>query len=152
MQGTRMTKAMRGLLEERVRMLDSRIRDLAVQGPDVDDSGDAGALLAHLSRERDQILEALREAVLIDDAEFDRSAIETGDRVTIRDPAGEVLRYVLVEGSSPRVRSDWVSVSSPLGAALLGKGVGEKVVVSTPAGRSSYVILAFERASDRATA
>ena len=147
MRPTRMTEAMRRSLETRLSGLESRIADLTTQRED-DDSSDLAALLLQLSRERDQILDALAGAVLIDDAPFDSDAIEVGDRVTLREPGGGAVSYVLVEGPfSSRVNSDWVSVSSPLGAALLGRGVGDEVVVNTPAGASIYVVVAFERAS-----
>ncbi|HEX2240178.1 MAG TPA: GreA/GreB family elongation factor [Actinomycetota bacterium] len=150
MQGTRMTRAMMRSLEERLKILDRRIGRFAAQRPEEDENGDAMALLAYLSSERAEILEALRGAVLIDDAPFDNNAVEIGDRVTVREAGGDSREYLLVEGSSSRVSSDWVSASAPLGAALLGKAVGDEIVVSTPGGTSSYVILAFERASDSA--
>jgi transcription elongation GreA/GreB family factor len=85
---------------------------------------------------------------LIDDAPFDTHAIEVGDVVTIRGQDGDVQRYVLVDdGVGTRARSDWVSVGSPLGGAILGRSRGDEVEVESPGGMLSYVILAFERAS-----
>lgn len=148
MATTRITSAMRRSLERRVTELDDRI---AALGPDRtgDDSAEATAFLAQLTRERDDILEALDDAVLVDDEPFDTEAIEIGDTVTVRDDEGEIERYLLVDASlRSRPRADWVSVSSPLGAALLGRNKGEKVRVESPAGASYYLIVAFERAEE----
>ena len=146
---TRLTRHMRRSLEDRLVDLDARIHSLAEQS-DGDESPDATALLLQMSRERQQIAEALAGARLIDDDPFDTEATELGDTITIRETGSETAeRYVLVDGAvGSRASSDWVSVTSPLGAALLGRGKGDEVVVQTPAGSTRYVILGFERASD----
>jgi transcription elongation GreA/GreB family factor len=150
MTTTKMTSPMRRSLELRLADLNERIATLEAQR-EGDDSADTTALLLHLTRERAQISEALRDATMIDDEPFDVDAIEIGDVVTIRDEDGVTDRYVLVEeGVGSRVHSDWVSASSPLGAAILGRSIGDKVEVASPQGPMSYVVLDFERASGAA--
>lgn len=145
---TRMTRPMRRSLEARLADLDRRIQTLDEQR-DGDDSLEATALLEQLRRERSDVAEALRDATLIDDAPFDTAAIEVGDTVTIRDQEGATDRYVLVDPNMrTRAQSDWVSVASPLGAALLGRSKGEDVHVESPSGTVTYAIVDFERASD----
>lgn len=152
MENARMTGPMRRSLEERLTDLNARIETLDVQRQG-DDSLEATALLAQLTRERSDISDALRGATLIDDEPFDTEAIELGDTVTIRDPEGATDRYVLVDrGVGSRAQSDWVSVASPLGAALLGRSKGDLVHVESPSGTMSYVIVDFERASDDSVA
>ncbi|MGH2753866.1 MAG: GreA/GreB family elongation factor [Actinomycetota bacterium] len=146
MQVTHMTGPMKASMESRLADLDARIEALDPQRL-ADDSAEATALTAQLMRERSDIADALRDAVLIDEEPFDTDAIEVGDTVTIRDADGAIDRYVLVDGKV-RARSDWVSVSSPLGAAILGRSKGDSVHVESPAGRTSYEILSFERASE----
>lgn len=148
MQTTRMTGPMMRSLESRLVDLDRRIETLDAQR-EGDDSLEATALLEQLRRERSDVAEALRDATLIDDAPFDTHAIEVGDTVTIRDDEGATDRYVLVDRNMrTRAQSDWVSVSSPLGAALLGRSKGDEVHVESPSGAMSYVIVDFERASE----
>ena len=145
---TRMTGQMRNSLEARLVDLDVRIEKLDAQLKG-EDSVDASALLGQLTGERADIAEALRDAVVIDDEPFDTEAIEIGDTVTIQGSDGETERYVLVDGKvRSRARGDWVSVSSPLGAAIVGRSKGESVRVDSPSGSASYVIVDFERASD----
>jgi transcription elongation factor GreA len=143
-----MTRQMRRSLEARLNDLESRIEVLDAQRKG-DDSLEATAMLVQLSGERDRIADALRDATLIDDEPFDVHAIEVGDVVTLRDEDGATDRYVLVDdGVGARARNDWVSVGSPLGAAVVGRSKGERVEVVLPQGTASYEILGFQRASD----
>ena len=147
-RSTRMTASMRRLLQKHLADLERRIASLDAQLTD-EDSVDATALLMELERERSDISDALRDATLIDDEPFDTEAIEVGDTVTIRDSQGDIDRYVLVDSRvKSRARNDWVSVSSPLGAALLGRSKGDDVRVESPAGAIDYRILNFERDSE----
>ncbi len=148
MSTTCMTASMKGSLEVRLEDLDLRIKTLAVERKG-NDSLEATALLEQLRRERGDVVDALRDATLIDDEPFDTEAIEIGDTVTIRDAADATNRYVLVDGKvRSRARSDWVSMASPLGAALLGRNKGDRVLVESPAGPMAYVVVDFERASE----
>ena len=115
-----------------------------------EDSLDETALHLHLSRERDRIADALANATLIDDDPYDTEAIEIGDMVTVRSiEGGEAEEFILVDQTvGSRARPDWMSAISPLGAALLGRGKGDEVVVQTPGGTGSYQILDFERYVD----
>lgn len=146
----RMTAPMRRLLQMHLTDLERRIQSLDEQQAG-EDNVEATALLMELERERIDISDALRDATLIDDEPFDTEAIEVGDTVTVRDPRDETERYVLVDGKvKSRARSDWVSVSSPLGTALLGRSKGDEVSVDSPAGPMNYLILDFERDSEGA--
>lgn len=152
MTTTRMTGPMRRSLESRLVDLDARVETLGAQR-EGDDSMEATALLVQLSRERNDVADALRDAMLIDDEPFDTEAIEIGDTITIRDSEGETYNYALIDQTVRfRARSDWVSVSSPLGAALLGRSTDDWVLVESPAGPQSYVVVGFERASGEAIA
>jgi transcription elongation factor GreA len=95
--------------------------------------------------------DALKGVELIDDEPFDFDAIEIGDLITLQSEEGETESYVLVDdGVGARARSDWVSVTSPLGAAVLGRAKGERVEVNSPKGPFGYAIVDFERASESA--
>jgi transcription elongation GreA/GreB family factor len=147
---TKMTGPMRRSLEARLVELEERLLALERQR-EADDSLDTSALHRELSRERNQLADALAGAIVIDDDPFDMDAIELGDTVTVRDgESGIQERYILVDGTvGSRVRQNWVSTTSPLGAALVGRGKGDDVIVETPGGTGCYQILHFERNRDR---
>jgi transcription elongation factor GreA len=144
----RITEPMRRSLQERLAGLDKRISALTDDWSGAD-SVEVTALLMQLESERSDIVVALQDALMIDDEPFDTQAIEIGDTFTISDSFGNPHRYVLVDGKvRSRARSDWVSVSSPLGTAILGRSKGDRVRVDSPDGPVFYVVLDFERTSD----
>jgi transcription elongation GreA/GreB family factor len=70
----------------------------------------------------------------------DRAVI--GRRVSVSEDDGSRAVYALVipgDGDPSRRR---LGVDSPMGAALLGATVGERVVVDAPAGRRALTVLA----------
>jgi transcription elongation GreA/GreB family factor len=133
------------------RLLDLEMRICALERRrEGEDSLDETALQLHLSRERDRIADALANATFIDDDPYDTEAIEIGDIVTVRAiEGGEEEEFILVDQTvGSRARLNWMSAISPLGAALLGRGKGDEVVVQAPGGTGSYRILDFERYVD----
>jgi transcription elongation factor GreA len=55
---------------------------------------------------------------------------------------GSKVVYQLVGDAEADIRQGWISVSSPIARALIGKSVGEVVDVTAPAGTRSYEIIA----------
>lgn len=95
---TRMTGFMKRSLEARLSGLNARIDSLEDRRQGDDD--ETAALLGELMRERDDIVDALRDARLIDDDPFDSEAIEIGDVVTLsrRGRRGRTIRPGRREG------------------------------------------------------
>jgi transcription elongation factor GreA len=58
---------------------------------------------------------------------------------------GEIIRYMIVPADEADPDNDVISVKSPIGAALLGKAVGEVVQVAVPSGQIQYEILTISR-------
>ncbi len=88
--------------------------------------------------------DTLLNAVIIKKERLDCSKVEVGVKVSLYDEDfDEEVQYAIVgtEESDPKNFS--ISNESPLGSSLLGKKVGEKVVVSTPNGKCEYKILAI---------
>ncbi len=52
----------------------------------------------------------------------------------------EVVTYKIVGDDEADVKNNMISVSSPIARALIGKSIGDEVVVSTPGGEVSYEI------------
>lgn len=55
---------------------------------------------------------------------------------------GSKVVYQLVGDAEADIREGWISVSSPIARALIGKSVGDVVDVTAPAGTRSYEIIA----------
>jgi transcription elongation factor GreA len=54
---------------------------------------------------------------------------------------GKMVEYTLVSAEEADFQANKLAVSSPLGKALLGKTIGDKVITKVPAGDIEYEIL-----------
>ena len=57
---------------------------------------------------------------------------------------GDRVNYQLVDETEADITSGKISSSSPIGAALLGRKIGDEVQVESPSGTISYQILEIE--------
>lgn len=92
----------------------------------------------------DELDELLKEVVLISstNGKAGDNNIKLGSKVTVRiDGKKEVYMVVGEFEADPMERK--ISHESPLGKALLGKRVGEKVEVEAPAGKIVYTIISI---------
>lgn len=67
--------------------------------------------------------------------------VSIGTRVVLEDKQGQRKTYFLVGDGEADPLKGKLSPNSPLAAAILGKKVGERVVVKTPQGRVSFKIV-----------
>lgn len=73
-----------------------------------------------------------------EDVELDR--VGFGAVVGVREDSGDEFDFFLVGPLEADPMEDRISYESPLGAALMGKGVGETVEAQVPAGTVRYEI------------
>lgn len=66
--------------------------------------------------------------------------IDFGSKIEIDDGKGKMV-FTLVSGYESDPGKERLSVSSPLGKALVGKHIGDKVIVNAPDGQTSYTIV-----------
>ena len=92
-----------------------------------------------------EIEEILRQATIIQDTES-TDRVSLGHKVTISEKGGhaEAESYMLVGAQEADPRNGMISNESPIGAALLGKRVGEEVVVEAPGGTLRFEVLRIE--------
>lgn len=82
----------------------------------------------------------LRSAVIIQ-ASDKKDTVGLGMSVTIvEDGASDEETYTIVGAAEANPREGKISNESPIGSALLGKKVGEKVKVRTPAGDVTFKV------------
>jgi transcription elongation factor GreA len=104
----------------------------------------------HAARERQSFIEGrvieledkIARAEVIDVSKLNGSAVKFGATVVLADEeTDEEMRYQLVGEDEADIKQGLLSVTSPLGRALIGKSLGESVDVSTPRGSKSYEIV-----------
>ncbi len=85
----------------------------------------------------------IARAEIIDVTKLSGDRIKFGATVKLLDEDTEEERtYQIVGEPEADVRSGRVSVTSPIARALMGKGVGDTVEVTTPGGGKSYEVVA----------
>ena len=104
----------------------------------------------HAARERQSFIEGrlaeledkIARAEVIDVSKLSGSVIKFGAKVTLADEeTDEEQTYQIVGEDEADIKIGRLSVTSPLARALIGKGKGDSVEVSTPRGAKSYEIV-----------
>lgn len=86
--------------------------------------------------------EHLKKAVIIK-TDSNKNSVEIGSRVTIKSDAEEKT-YLILGSSEVDLKRNIISHNSPLGLALLGKRVGDKVIITRPGIVREYTISKLE--------
>ncbi len=103
----------------------------------------------HAAKERQGMVEAqikdiedkLARAEIIDPAKLSGDRVRFGARVTVTNlDTDEETSYQIVGADEADINAGTTSISAPLARALIGKSVGDEVVVNLPAGRRRYEI------------
>lgn len=86
----------------------------------------------------------IRELAMYTIASIPRGVVAYGSRVKLADADGdteELVAYQIVFPEEVDAGRGQISLSSPIGRALMSKGVGDEVEVHTPSGRRTYQIV-----------
>jgi transcription elongation factor GreA len=104
----------------------------------------------HAARERQSFIEGrvleledkIARAEVIDVSKLSGNAVKFGATVVLADEeTDEETKYQIVGEDEADIKQGLLSVTSPLGRALIGKQVKESVEVTTPRGAKSYEIV-----------
>ena len=90
-----------------------------------------------------QLEQTLAQATIIDEAAVQRSDVAQVGSVVVVEQAGRERTYQIVSAIEADAGAGKISDASPIGAALLGRRVGETVEVAVPAGRQQLRITAL---------
>ena len=107
----------------------------------------------HAAKEKQSFIEGrvmeledqIGRAEVIDISKLSGTSIKFGATVTLVDEdTDEKRKYQIVGDVESDVKRGRISLSSPIARALIGKGKGDTVEVSTPGGTRSYEVLKVE--------
>ncbi len=107
----------------------------------------------HAAKERQGFIEGrvmeledkIGRAEVIDVSKLSGATVKFGATVTMADEdTGEKKKYQIVGDVESDAKHGRISLSSPIARALIGKGKGDTVEVSTPGGSRSYEVLKVE--------
>ena len=93
-----------------------------------------------------EIENMLQNARIINEDEVSDETVNVGTTVKLRDNETEdEFSYTIVGAAEANPLKGKISNESPIGKAILGHQVGDKVEVETPSGRLSYEILLIQK-------
>lgn len=97
--------------------------------------------LGSLNRQLREVRHLLENGVVTEKT-TDTSTVQFGHTVTIADEKGEQTFTLVTHHESDPLEGK-LSVESPIGAALVGKRVGEVARISLPSGETHYTIISI---------
>lgn len=107
----------------------------------------------HAAREKQAFIEGriaeltdlLSRAQIIDPASYEHNAVKFGSTVLISDlDTDKESRYTVVGIAEANLDKGYISLSSPLARAMLGKKVGDEFKVRLPKGESEFEIVSIK--------
>lgn len=143
----RLSRELQGLKQLK-QELSKEIGEAMAQGDLRENGGYAAAKerQADVLRRMSQIESKLRTARLIEETNIPAGEVRIGATVTIKEAVSqETLVYTLVSPEEAEPAEGRVSVHSPLAQGLLGHKVGDRVLVSLPAGPQTFTVIKIER-------
>lgn len=109
------------------------------ENAEYDAAKDAQGMLELKINELDKVMANAR---ILDSSTLDTSKVTVLSNVTIKNiKTGNEITYKLVSETEANLKDKKISVTSPMGAGLLGKKVGEIAVVETPRGNLEFEIV-----------
>lgn len=132
-------RGLNALQSERAQLLE----ELGKLGAESDQAA-RNALKARLAELEQRLLSA--ELVAVE--KLPREEVRFGARVELLDASGRAQRYRIVGVDEANVREGRVAFTAPLARALLGKRVGDAVLVRTPHGEDELELTEISYAED----
>lgn len=100
---------------------------------------------AFIERRIQELETKISRAQVIDTSKLSGSTVKFGATVTVLDEdIEEPMSFQIVGEDEADIRSQRLSIKSPLARALIGKTVGEEVEVRTPSGGKMYELVGID--------
>ncbi|MFA5817541.1 MAG: transcription elongation factor GreA [Bacteroidales bacterium] len=83
-----------------------------------------------------KLQEMVANSRIIDESKLDRTSVQILSTVKLKNTkTGAVMTYTLVAENEANVREGRIAISTPIGKGLVGKKIGEQVVINVPSGQ-----------------
>lgn len=111
----------------------------------LDGEADAPSFVPNIAGQQSRRrLEAVRAVLELAEVVDDPDVAVIGRTVSLRESDGAISRYTLVIPGDGNASTGLVSADSPVGSAIVGRGVGDTVTVVAPAGAWTAVIVSVD--------
>ena len=99
-----------------------------------------------LEEEIARLTKVISTAVVVADSEISTDKVSVGTTVKVQDvDSGDVYEYAIVGAEEADPYEDKISNESPVGAGLLGAGIGEVREIEIPMGTVHYKVVDIRR-------
>ena len=89
-----------------------------------------------------QLKDTIATCRVIDESQIDTSKVQMLNKVTIKNTkTGATMTYTLVSETEANFKEGKLSIHTPIAQALVGKKLGDKVMVKVPAGEMEFEIM-----------
>ncbi len=105
---------------------------------------DARAEQAFVEGRIQEIELMLQNAVMIDEKHRDHQKVSLGSKVEVKDHKGKKAIYTIVGVAEADPKDGKISNESPVGTAMLGKKVGDKIDIKAPAGDMTWTVIKID--------
>ncbi|HMA69256.1 MAG TPA: transcription elongation factor GreA [Candidatus Mcinerneyibacterium sp.] len=93
-----------------------------------------------------ELQEKLSRAQILNGDNFQTDKIVLGSKVTVKNLDTEDKEvFIIVSQEEADINENKISADSPIGSNLIGKKVGDKLLVRTPGGNKKYEVLKIEK-------
>ena len=90
--------------------------------------------------------EILASARLLDESKIDTSKVQIHTKVKIKNVKNNAsMEYTIVAEAESNLKEGKISITSPIAKGLLGKTVGDVVLIQVPSGKMEFEILSISR-------
>lgn len=87
----------------------------------------------------------LGNALVIDPDSQPKDKVVFASRISLENlDSGEMVHYQLVGTDEADIKAGKISINSPLGKAIIGRKVGDEVVIQAPGGRRTYEVIEIQ--------
>ena len=138
---------LRRLKDEVTPRLSQEINEAIAQG-DLSENAEYHAAKEELTNVQKRIakLESdLSSSLVIEEEKMSADKVYLGAVVSVKDSSGEITEYTIVSEAEADPMEGRLSSDSPIGSALMGSAVGEKVSFQTPAGVREIEVVSIRR-------
>ena len=83
-----------------------------------------------------KLQEMVANARIIDESKLDRTSVQILSTVKLKNTkTGAVMTYTLVAENEANVKEGKIAINTPIGKGLVGKKIGEQVIINVPSGQ-----------------
>ena len=83
-----------------------------------------------------KLQEMITNSRIIDESKLDRSSVQILSTVKLKNTkTGAIMTYTLVAENEANVKEGKIAINTPIGKGLVGKKIGEQVVINVPSGQ-----------------